>query len=407
MSDVGQIDREAVLAATEPAALFGEAVAEPRALKRAYAALVKRFGPEGDPEAFEHIRRLYEAARDGAEPAPPQPEAPPPQPEVVPEPPTARLRAAVTARDWQVVVDTVLGHSDALVRVDAGLLLHAVEQLVMAVGPWLGAGVLDGLELLTRRTDLDMPPKQALELEQDLMALRALRRAREDERVPQAWVEALRQAWYRGPVVCAQALLGASSALEALDAGAFDHIAHAHPTLLTLYHRARERVTREEAWYAANAPRTDRPRLPGVPLQRGALRFVPSWVFQVLKGVAAAVGLFAYMVFDETFFRASAIYLMTLVLLRVVLSLTWRRISWTPPLPEAALVALAREHVLFPHELVDVLVPDEPEPVGLPSPWKDDQPLLRFERDPLALVRVMTEAHVVRIEQRFAAEATP
>lgn len=51
-----------------PESLFGaEACADRKALRRAYARLIKRFGPETHPEAFEHIRRLYEEARSAVQ----------------------------------------------------------------------------------------------------------------------------------------------------------------------------------------------------------------------------------------------------------------------------------------------------------------------------------------------------
>ena len=47
-----------------PVELFGvEALTSPRHLRRAYASLIREFTPEQHPEAFAHIRRLYERAR--------------------------------------------------------------------------------------------------------------------------------------------------------------------------------------------------------------------------------------------------------------------------------------------------------------------------------------------------------
>lgn len=55
----------------DPADLFGaEAVRDLRLLRRAYADLIRTHGPESDPVAFAHIRRLFEAARDALEQAP-------------------------------------------------------------------------------------------------------------------------------------------------------------------------------------------------------------------------------------------------------------------------------------------------------------------------------------------------
>lgn len=45
-----------------PQALFGAAVGDLRSLKRAYAGLIRRWTPEHEPDAFRHIRDLYEAA---------------------------------------------------------------------------------------------------------------------------------------------------------------------------------------------------------------------------------------------------------------------------------------------------------------------------------------------------------
>lgn len=62
----------------DPARLFGaDAVLDLRQLKRAYAALIRAYGPESHPEVFEHVRRLYEEAREalerGDEPGKPAP----------------------------------------------------------------------------------------------------------------------------------------------------------------------------------------------------------------------------------------------------------------------------------------------------------------------------------------------
>ena len=46
------------------AELFGvEALGDPKALRKAYARLIRQFTPETHPDAFAHIRRLYEEAR--------------------------------------------------------------------------------------------------------------------------------------------------------------------------------------------------------------------------------------------------------------------------------------------------------------------------------------------------------
>ena len=58
---------EEVMAAPHPLALFGDAIGDRRAVKRAYTKLIRKFSPESHPEVFAHIRRLYEPVKDGQE----------------------------------------------------------------------------------------------------------------------------------------------------------------------------------------------------------------------------------------------------------------------------------------------------------------------------------------------------
>lgn len=88
-----------------PAALFGEeTVSDRRALKKAYARLIRRFDPERHPEAFTHIRRLYELARSGVVHAPSAP------------PPSSGTPAAFVLDDW-------------LATLSADTYVHALERL--------------------------------------------------------------------------------------------------------------------------------------------------------------------------------------------------------------------------------------------------------------------------------------
>lgn len=67
------------LEARTPEDLFGPAAADAAQLKRAYARLIRKHSPESDPEAFQHIRRLYEQAQAAlnAPKAPAEREPPP------------------------------------------------------------------------------------------------------------------------------------------------------------------------------------------------------------------------------------------------------------------------------------------------------------------------------------------
>ncbi len=55
-------------ACRSPAELFGDAAADRRQLRKAYAALIKRYSPETHPDVFQHIHALYSQARDALRP---------------------------------------------------------------------------------------------------------------------------------------------------------------------------------------------------------------------------------------------------------------------------------------------------------------------------------------------------
>ncbi len=58
------VDRQQLMDSRTPAHLFGDAAHDPRSLRRAYARLAKVYRPDDDPEAFQHLRGLFEAAKE-------------------------------------------------------------------------------------------------------------------------------------------------------------------------------------------------------------------------------------------------------------------------------------------------------------------------------------------------------
>lgn len=88
--------------ARTPRELYGDAVDDARALRRAYARLVRVHGPEDDPETFAHVRRLYEQALAELEG---RAEA------VAPDPTPASPPSADTTVD--ITVDTLLAEATA------------------------------------------------------------------------------------------------------------------------------------------------------------------------------------------------------------------------------------------------------------------------------------------------------
>lgn len=124
-----------VLAAHTPEALFGAAALESRrGLRRAYARLIKRFGPERSPKTFAHIRALYEQAQAQASAPAPAPASPPPE-QPAGDAVEAWLAAAPTVDDFHTHLDTLralclqTGSTDALATLYACLDALVPEQV--------------------------------------------------------------------------------------------------------------------------------------------------------------------------------------------------------------------------------------------------------------------------------------
>jgi len=108
---------------TTPEDLFGAAtLGDRRALRKAYARLIKRFDPEHHPAAFEHIRRLYEQARSGASA---QPARQAPSPASTPPFSVDRWLGELTADRYPTAIDSLRSHVVQSGDPDSAMVLFA------------------------------------------------------------------------------------------------------------------------------------------------------------------------------------------------------------------------------------------------------------------------------------------
>lgn len=129
------------------AELFGEAMGDPRALKRAYARLIREHGPETDPEAFQHIRALYEAALA----------APAAEAEAAPSSPVDALLAG-----WETDPDETLRALGQLAEEGDDRAAEAAVGLAAALRPDRVESLLDALFALPRRQPVAVRLAQAV-----------------------------------------------------------------------------------------------------------------------------------------------------------------------------------------------------------------------------------------------------
>lgn len=416
--------RDHILAARTPAELFGHDI-DDLERRRTYARLIRAFRPEDDPDVFQHIRTLYEATRD--EPPPADPASTPGTPAHV------RLQQAIAAMDWPKLIEVALTDQDALLGAHDHVLVHALDVLICLVGPSLSTSVLDEIELLLSRPDLSVAPQQLHRMVGQLVDLRGLGAMAQDARIPAPVVEAVRFAWCRRPDGLAEYLVEAMPRLAHAD-GALDTMVDLleryHPAGLSQLLEAELEVTDSPRWYEAHGSADEAHR--GLPEEvarlwrarllnnaevRRALEPVPSPRALRFFGYGAGLLLLTELAVVR-FPPLLHTLLSTAVTIYVLIeAYFWvreqrrqtlvRTTTWPAP---AALVALAREHTLWPHELVSQLAADEPVPVDRPEEhltryaYQEDHPLLRFESDRTTWLRVLTPQHVERVRARFVAD---
>lgn len=221
------LTREQILGATHASDVFGPALSDPAALRRAYSVLAKRFRPEDDPEVFAALRRWFERARDGGEGVPgPEPEGPAPE---VDEPGPARP-GPERLRPLQRVLEDP--------KVAFELQDHELLE------------VLDAVDSV----NVQLPPHVLDAVESVALCARACGRARA-ELGSQPWVDVAIAAWGDQERAIAALQAVAERYPDPVPArAALSILTRAHPGVMPGIYRACARVTRiHETWAGLDA----------------------------------------------------------------------------------------------------------------------------------------------------------
>ncbi len=401
-------DRHDVLAAVAPRELFGDAVDDPRELRRVYASLLKAFHAEDDPEAHAHVRALYEQARESHESAPGDAE---------PAPSAASALVATFEQDTGRLLQALATHWEELLREHPDLLGHAVHRAIAQGGPALDPAALDLLDAIVSDPRWTIDPRGLDRLDQGIDTLRQLREAAADERIPEPLRELIRRAWGLADDEIAELYLDVAERLGEVDLpAALAHLERARPRALGHLVGLRRRIVQRVLNHApAEIPEPRRKKL--------RQTYPPSSLFQdewddrlgglvemlpvrIAVTVLLAVAFMAYM---PHWMALIAAYLVRVGLLALV-ALAITSVQGGRPMARAhdgniePLLELCRELTLFPEEPARLIYT---EPVAYDDEkygFADGHPILELERDDTALFRVISNGHVQRV--RAAMEAS-
>ncbi|MEM7675979.1 MAG: hypothetical protein AAF449_08250 [Myxococcota bacterium] len=448
------LSAESVLASFSPVDLFGaEALQSSSALKRAYARLIRRYGPDHHPQVFAHIRDLYEQARDGvgvqwvtevqdeaalaegahtltAERAasssdimdPADPEAdhcrvPVLAFEPIVEPssevsPAVELSDSLNEENWDRV--------EKLLTDEAGYLLsHSPELWLDAALSVAEARVFQTSSVsLQRRLKIldsigfvdDLTSVQRLE-ELLLLGLGAAE-ARADEDVPTPLLDALGQAYFADDVRCAELWLKLNGTLddEAL-VPAIERLTIRYPEVFRAFNQVNARVSQSEIkhheWLEGG--RLGR----RLSLKDGQLRRVlqdsgPWWLFKSFQIIFLGIPLFLLTIVLAvaltgvgTFIGAVMLFAVMGATDRAVRRYLIRRPSaWRAPLRRRT-IDVMQAQVLWPHEVVAAAMVR----VGDLDRYIPAKTLIDLEQDRSLVVAAMTPAHVERVRARNEEES--
>ncbi|MEM6930551.1 MAG: hypothetical protein AAF602_26680 [Myxococcota bacterium] len=400
------LDRDAVMAATTPRELFGDAADDPRELRRRYAKLLRAFPAEDDPEAHTHVRALFEQGRDAHE-ARPEVTAPVDDP--------VSIVVAALDQDGTTLLDAVEAHREVLLaQTDGDLLAAALFRLVTLHGPTLGPDAFALIESILVDARWDRDPAETDRFDVALATLRQVWAARQDEDVYVALREAFPRLWGASPVVAATVLLETGERLRGrdLDRG-FAYLERRHPAALGLLVGARYRMAEAVAGHP--------PALPDGLLDDLRQSYPPT-------SESAGFALAVERQIDSLTVRIGGTLLFAVPLLAVLpiwsaliggyalrVGAQWAAGWWLDQSRTTGtfaqvhdgdtreLVEVCRSHALFPEELGPLVLRE-------PVPWDDHtyafidgHPLLALERDDSVLLKMLTPAHVQRV--RDAQEA--
>ncbi len=387
------MDRRAILACRTATDLFGEAADDERALRRAYAKLAKTW--RDDREVATHVRSLYEAARDPT----PAPDAASPE---------ARLIEAVEAGDPQAIWDVIEPNAPELIARVPGGVLRGLWILVVVYGAHLSPEVLDRVEVLLREPTWEIDPERLSVLIHRVTLKRELLRAEADANgPPEPLLRALNAAWGSRPDAVMAIWLQTARALDGTDLRVlFEDLERRWPALVSAW-SAQEWSMLQVAESEGGAPegleelRTLYPPLHEIERDVDkALERETSYPVQV------SLSLLLLLPLSSVFPFWAAVLLCYVG--RVALLVLWAWLVRDPRIQQrenrvldrsvAPLLDFARRHALLPRELATHLVDLAEVPPGTRS-LSEAHPLVRLDRSDTALLQVVTEAHVARMER--------
>jgi len=371
-----------LLEITDPAVLFPDP--DPKVRKRKYAKLVRRFRPEVEPEAFAHLRALYEQK------LPVRPVLLQRNPQQIS--PAERLFEALQREDIPAMVELFLADEAGLYAEQPGVweaaLLTLLRQDLAVLPPSMLASIDSRLEGRAT-TEVEWAVERWIQLALTLVALR------EDPKVPDPVTSGLAR-WYPlldDPEVAADALMEIGE--HTTDVGEaerlWDHIQHHHPAaLVPLEQLGRVLVRHRNRCPVVEAPAGLAWEL-DIDRTRRALRDGVSSFYGL------AIGVFLLLIAATLFglnWEAEAGWIVSVILGAGVLSILSRFRWWPDPRRRGLgarkkLEALCREHGLFPDELGQVF-PAKPrgEDPGFPT----NHGLILIGLDPGALARCISPA---------------
>jgi hypothetical protein len=395
-----------ILAAASPRALFGDAVDDARALKRAYASLIRRFGPDAAPDVFAHIRRLYEAARDGDSDGPKVADVialHPTPPSVAPSP-AERLEHAMQEGQADEAIALLTAHDLELRITTPNAWFAAVAALADArtfvLPAQLLQGWLDGIEHPPEGI-----PDELLERIELLTSTGIdYQAARNDPAIDPALLDLIAR-WGASPVQTAEAFMAAQQALPdpRVAREAFRALKTHYPGLWYPLTLMMNMVTHEVETFdeAASEPLSD-----GVPaallgLASALGRTESGKVVDLQLYVAAFAGLLVFLLAGRAH-PVIAILSGTIGFTTLLIAAIWetriqtRASRFNAQTVFEVLLAFGAQRALFPSELLDFALPPE----ATSEPY--NPAMLLWQRDPTTLMRVLTPAHLDRIRDRVS-----
>lgn len=392
MDDSGAEDpstAEDLLGIREPAVLFPDT--DPRARQRRYARLVRRFRPDREPEAFAHLRSLYEGLtptrpKDGTER----------QADPTRATPAEALATAFLSERLELVAALLESHEQEVFEVQRGLWGGATRWALARDLRCLSA---EGLTRVVARLEAHGEPGNELEIERMARVGLALRAMADDSSVPTAvsrplchWTPDLTDP--DAAFAMLTAIGRATADLEQADR-LWDHVATAHPAVMVVLHDLGGVLRRVSA-----PPRHARPpaRLPDPDPRRLSRTAQTVAVGAAMVAAVTAGGLLGSLYAGPALAGFGGMAGM-MVARRMQGRIRQVVLERAPGLParerrrRAELEDVCREHGLFPEELGSLY----PLPPLTAAPaWPDGHLLPRIAADPGGLARVLSDAHRAR-----------